>query len=164
MNPLAKGKQFCSLFPHDFADRILPEEAEIIDLKVYRVCLSGKIDRESFRSTYEDHYYLKRPEEVDLDDPSTYSTSCCEKARDIRNSLKMFMKRNHPKAIVAAGNTGKTDGLVLQECKKKELKKGKRNHSHVDWWIYRDHDVSYHFNDCTSLVMNIKEVKNDENT
>lgn len=153
MNPLAKGKKFSVLFPDDFAERILPDEAEVLDLNVYRICLSGEINQAAFQSTYEDKYMIQRPQELDLENPSTFSTSCYEKTRDIRNSLKMFRNRNHPEAIIACGNTGVTDGLVLQEKKKKNH--GKR--SHVDWWIYRDHDVSPRFKDYTSIIMGDKK-------
>lgn len=157
MNPYVGDNEFSDCFPENFKTEILPENAEPLDLRVYRVCLSGKIDQDSFRSTYEDVYVLHRPGELDVNDPSSYSTSCFEKRQDIKRSLRLFQKHGHPKAIVAVGMTGTEDGLVLQE-------KNKPNHgkkSHVDWWIYRNHDVSGKFIDGTSEVMGGKKNVDD---
>ncbi|WP_143747666.1 hypothetical protein [Megasphaera sp. ASD88] len=146
MNPYVQDNEFPDSFPRNFVSEILPENAVPINLNVYRVCLEGVINAEAFQSSFEAESRLIRPRELDLKDPSTYSTSCFEKAKDIKRSLKMFRKKNHPKAIVARGETGTTHGLVLQAPHKSKT-------SHVNWWIYKGHDVSGNFTDVTDEIV-----------
>lgn len=145
MNPYVKDNEFPDVFPTNFKTEILPENAEPINLLVYRVCLEGVINAEAFQSSFESEHRLVRPRELDLSQPSTYSTSCFEKEKEIKRSVRMFRKKGHPKAIIAKGKTGTTHGLILRAQQRKT--------SHVDWWIYKGHDVSINFKDVTEEVI-----------
>lgn len=48
---------------------------------------------------------------------------------------------------MARGETGEEDGLV----------RGPSKHGHVDWWIYRNHDVSSRFHDVTEEILTPEE-------
>lgn len=125
---------FPSCFPDNFESEILPKEAKCERKHVYRIIKSGIINREAFMSTYEEVINHLRPKgkNFNLDDPSIYSTSCNMDISDLEYLLKIFM-RNHPKAIIAEGET-------VEECGPSQATSERvpNQRSHVDWWIYEE--------------------------
>ena len=115
----------------------LPANAKQQDIEeVYRVCKKGKIDAEAFLSSYEEGLHNK---DMDLDDPSTFSTSCFEKLRDAKLLCKCIKKWN-PSPVIAKGHIVYDSGFSLRDKDKAIPKKG----SHVDWWIFDgEHPENY---------------------
>lgn len=110
----------------------LPSEAREEELTVYRICKYGKIDEESFLSSYEEYEKHGRLADLDLKDVSSYSLSCWGKIRDARRSLAFFTKKE-PRAIAARGITSVKCGII-QRTKER---KGRNAKSHIDWWLYQ---------------------------
>ena len=117
----------------------IPEEEIIIagakenEYNVYRICKWGELNQHAFISTYEE--VLERDgnvNDLDLNDISSFSTSCFEKEKDAKRMMKFFTKKN-PQAILAYGNIKKETGLSQKTSERKPKQK-----SHVDWWIYKD--------------------------
>lgn len=148
MNPYIGDNEFPELFPEDFKENILPVDAKPEELTVYRLALNGVINTEAFLSTYEYCIINKKMtlrdinKEYGLSNPSTYSTSCYEKYKDVKNACKC-LKKHYPPIITITGTTTLSSG-VLQRTKER-TGEGK---SHVDWWIYKNQDVSGNFEEC----------------
>lgn len=125
---------FPSCFPANFESDILPKEAKCERKHVYRIIKSGIMDRAAFMSTYEEVINGLRPKgkRWNLNDPSTYSTSCNTDIKDAEYLLTVFM-RNYPKPFIAEGET-------VEECGPSQLtsEREPNEYSHVDWWIYKD--------------------------
>lgn len=157
MNEYVGGNEFPECFPKNFINDILPKGASPRELEVYHICIDGVIHKESFLSSYEYKQHLNRPSEDDPNDPGTYSTSCYTKRKDIKNSLKSW-RRHSPSPIIVQGKTNLDSGLVQPTKERKHC-----STSHVDWWIYKDKDVSDNFVDKTA-EFDHKEEKKDENS
>lgn len=129
-------------FPHFFPQNIVPVGAKFEPIEVYRVCVWGKIDKDAFISTYEQKCIRGNIaiRDIDITDPGTYSTSCNEKINHARRRHKLFSK-HYPKPIVARG---KTNGLY-GPSQRTEERTGKKDNSHVDWWLYEGSDPSSEF-------------------
>ena len=110
----------------------LPLEAKEEELTVYRICKHGRVDAESFLSSYEEYAKQGRLADLDLQDVSSYSLSCWEKMKDARRSLVFFTKKE-PRAIAAIGITSAKCGIVQRTRERK----GKNAKSHIDWWLYQ---------------------------
>jgi len=130
--------KFPEAFPDNFETDILPKNIPPLTLQVYRICISGIIDKNAFLNTYESvqQGLQQKPPEWDLDDPGIYSTSCFEKVKDARNILKCLKKYNPP-AFIMAGEAPYTLGPLQRTIERT----GKKT-SHIDWWLYRDADPS----------------------
>lgn len=145
MNPYIGDNEFPECFPEDFKENILPADAKPEELTVYRLAIEGVINRNAFFSTFEDCIKNKKmtlrdvSQNYDLSNPSTYSTSCYEKYNEIKNACKCF-KRHHSLTKIITGRTTLSSGVIQRT--KERTGEGK---SHVDWWIYRDKDVSGDF-------------------
>lgn len=129
-------------FPENFETEILPQDARKEDRNVYRIIKSGKIDRNSFISTYEEIKRGLRPptKSIKQNDPSLYSTSCNMRYTDAQYALKMFM-RHYPTPFIAKGVTD-------MECGPSQItsdREPKEKSSHVDWWIYDKATPEVHF-------------------
>lgn len=115
----------------------LPDNAKQQNIEeVYRVRKKGKIDADAFCSTYEER---KHNIDLDLNDPSSFSTSCFEKLRDAKQLYNCIKKRT-PNPVIAKGHITYDSGFSLREKDKSVHKKG----SHVDWWIFcEEHPEDY---------------------
>ena len=135
------ARKFPKAFPNNFETDILPKNITPLTLQVYRVCTSGIIDKGDFLSTYERVQLglQPKPHNWNLDDPCSYSTSCYEEEKEVRDALKC-LKRYYPPAFVIAGEASHTLG-PLQRTKERTGKKT----SHIDWWFYSDADPSSYF-------------------
>lgn len=130
------------VFPVFFPKNIVPKDAEYTEKEVYRVCRSGKIDHDAFLSTYEDVVIKKlyQINNIDFNDPGTYSTSTFENIKNARNILKCICKYSPP-ALLAFGTIKAEYG----PCQLTKLREPKRKDSHVDWWIFDEVDPSSEF-------------------
>lgn len=131
--------RFPSCFPQDFVEKILPQGLPPLELDVFRVCLNGKICKESFLSTFEEvQLGLKKPLrnwEKCLNNASTYSVSCSVTIEPLRNMLKCAL----PLAILVCGKASSTLGPLART---KDWNLNSTNENHVDWWLYRESDPS----------------------
>lgn len=117
----------------------LPEKAKQQDIfPVYRICIEGKINAEAFMSTYVANYHNK---DLDINDSSTFSTSCFYKIKDAQKLL-ICVKKRAPTPVIAQGEITSDSGYSLKDkdinpkCKK----------SHINWWIFEDeHPENYFF-------------------
>lgn len=116
----------------------LPKNAKQQEIKeVYRVCKKGKIDAEAFCCTYEEGIHNK---EIDIKDPSTFSTSCYDKPKDAKRLCKCIKKWN-PSPVIAKGYITYDSGYSLRDIDKFPPKKG----SHIDWWIFDEEQPENYF-------------------
>lgn len=120
------------IFPDYFNRFELPDGAKEESIKVYRACRSGKCDKTSFMSSFEEYGHVLNPLADDTD-PGMYSLSTCEKPTDIKRFVNVISDMKVPYTI-AIGYTDPRHGLVQRT---RERKKKSKN-SHVDWWLYKD--------------------------
>lgn len=117
-----------------FNQSMLPKEAIQQDFdEVFRLCLNGEVNHDAFLCTYLDPFN-NRDKSKELDNCSTFSTSCKKKYNGIRR-LKVCMQKNHPKAVVAKGRISADSGYSYY--KKKE--------DHIDWWIFEEEKPEEYF-------------------
>lgn len=128
------------VFPSYMDDIELPEGACATERSVYRICRTGKVEADSFLTTFVEYKKGGRLQELDLSDVGSYSMSVYEKLRDAKRYYGLFSKRE-PSVIVAAGVTA-IDCGVSQLTKEREPK---RKNSHVDWWLYEGAKPYEHF-------------------
>ena len=131
-------------FPAAFPVGVPPKGAREAEIVVYRVCRTGKVEKESFLPTYLDP--ATKENSAPPYDCGHYSMSTFENMKKAKSILRWFKKRNPP-AILARGVTAPECGLVLRdkemleiddlkECiQGKDIKK-MRKESHVHWWLY----------------------------
>lgn len=135
------------VFPNFFSNFDLPEGAKKQEIEVYRMCLTGIINREAFYGSYEAHMkgisYNKNITENSTD-PGDYSTSCFEDEKDAKRFKKLF-SRHKPELIVAKGSTNKECG----PCQRTKDRDSKVKNSHVDWWIYENANPQQYFKEVT---------------
>lgn len=136
-------KSFPDCFPKNFTTDILPAGVTEENKTVYRVIKYGILNRDSYVGTYEEIQKGLMPppkyKQLDLADPSTYSTSCSLEKSELEFLLKMCM-RYHPAAFIAKG-------ITAVECGPSQLTSDRepRDDTHVDWWIYKDAEPQYYF-------------------
>lgn len=118
-------------FPSYFNNFVMPNGAREECRTVYRACRTGKADRESFISTYEENGF-KCPDNMRDDDPGVYSLSVYERPQDVKRFAAMTSSFHVPYAI-AIGETNPKHGII-QPTKERT---GKRT-SHIDWWLYEN--------------------------
>ena len=123
-------------FPAYFEKINLPIWARPQELRVYRACATGKIDKASFLNSYEENGFSVMPG-ADESDPSQYSLSTYEKYKDVRRFMKMTSKYHVPFTI-AEGITNPEYGICLSTREWKQHLGEKSKSSHVDYWLYRD--------------------------
>lgn len=138
-------KSYPSCFPKNFTTDILPDSIHMEDKFVYRVMKKGFIDREGFISTCEEVVRGLRPHNWrdDPADPSYYSTSCNEELKDAMRVVSL-LSGNHPKSIVVQGV------IKANECGPWQLteeRTGKKEDSHIDWWVYEDSNPEKYFSE-----------------
>ncbi|MFQ6794590.1 hypothetical protein [Thomasclavelia sp.] len=136
-------------FPSYFQNFKIPEWAEFQELEVYRACRSGKVDRESFLNSYEEHNFLISKERKN--DPQEYSLSTYTKYKDVRRFMAMTSDYGIP-FVIAKGITHPICGPSLETRIWKKHLGIKYRGSHVDWWLFTKAKPWEHF----------KEVKNNE--
>lgn len=130
--------KFAICFPENFEKEILPPEAKKEEIPVYRVAKSGKIEEETFLSTYEEiqlgimeNKNLSEMSEEELRKPELYSTSCYLTLSKIKKTLNLMM-RHYPQPIIIQGVT--KYGIAQRTGERT----GDFKDKHVDWWIFRD--------------------------
>lgn len=138
-------KSFPSCFPPHFVEKILPQGLSDLELDVYRVCKNGKINKESFLSTFEETERGIRPKPSNwtqkLECPGTYSVSCNDEKSSAENALKCLVGY-HPEAFIMAG-TASSDLGPLQRTVDRDT--SYRDASHFDWWLFDGSDPSKSF-------------------
>ena len=140
-------------FPENIEELIILDGAGKYEIKYYRICRSGMIDRAAFRSSFEDadvrnggthnrDVYLDS-KEGKIEDIGQFSTSGFEKVSAAKRCLKM-MKKHYDGPVIAEGKTTPACGLSMRTRESRfRQKKGER--SHIDWWIYEDAEPHLHF-------------------
>lgn len=121
--------ELSDFIPDDVKSKIL-ECGKEQDIDVYRVAKSGIIDENTFLSSFEEYKLGLIPTIKDLQDVSTYSTSCYLDIKKLKKTLKMLMKYN-PRAQVIKGKVK----FGLSQITKERIP---NKDSHVDWWIYKN--------------------------
>lgn len=121
-------KKFPSALPIDK----LPAGAKEIEIAVYRLCITGEVEPNSFLPTFLDPAQ-KDLKNLDHNDISYYSLSTFERENDIRKIYKFFRQKRSPRTIIAKGSTAASCGVAQRTAERT----GQRN-SHVDWWLYED--------------------------
>ena len=117
----------------------LPPQAKQQEITtVYRICRNGIVDANAFLSSYCDVHN----KDMDLSDPSSFSTSCFEVIKDAKKRLAFFSKKN-PQAIIAKGYIKSESGYTLRNNDKVPKPKGKS--SHIDWWIFVEEEPWSYF-------------------
>ena len=135
-------KSFPDCFPGNFATDILPVGAVEDNKPVYRVIKYGILNRDSYIGTYEEILKGLMPPGKKRRDPSkpgTYSTSCHLEKSESEYFLQLCM-RHHPAAFIAKG-------ITAADCGPSQLTSDRepRDDTHVDWWIYKDAEPQYYF-------------------
>lgn len=130
-----KTRKYPKCFPLKFETEILPKEAKQENRTVYRVIKFGKLDRESFISSFEEmeRGFIPHRKNLNLDDPGIYSTSCFMEYSEAQYILRLMM-RHHPRPFIAKGETEGTCGPSQLTIEREKKHRGPQ--SHVDWWIY----------------------------
>lgn len=105
---------------------------------MYRICRNGIVDADAFLSSYCDIHC----KDMDLSDPSSFSTSCFEGIKDAKKRLAFFGKKN-PLAIIAEGYIKSESGYTLRHNDK--VPKPPKKSSHIDWWIYEEEEPWLYF-------------------
>lgn len=123
---------------------------------VYRISESGECNRDAFLCTAiensqrdvnnRDAYLAMMRKEYEIDEWSTSCWNDLDKATDIYES-----KEKHGKSpAILIGNISPDSGysiLTIERVSIKDLpsRKKKRRKNHIDWWIFREKDVSNYF-------------------
>lgn len=123
-------------FPDYFRNFEMPQWARGQNIEVYRACPTGKADKLSFLSSYEENGY-QISVGGDKADPQEYSLSSYIKFRDIKRFMTMDSRYGIPFAI-ARGYTKPIHGISLETKEWKKMMGIKYKGSHVDWWLYED--------------------------
>ncbi len=126
-------EQTQKIFPQYMRTVALPDGAKEENADAYRICKTGKVEEDSFLTTYAEYQRQNNLDALDLSDVGSFGISCWEKKRDAKRSLTFFTKK-HPIAIASKGITN-VDSGVIQRTKERN---GKNAKSHIDWWIYQD--------------------------
>lgn len=135
-----KKEKAQKLFPLYMRHISLPDGAASEEAEVFRICKTGKVEKDSFLPTYEEYKMDDRIEELDLSNPGSYSLSVWEKKRDARR-MHTFFSKKIPAVIVAKGITATECGMI-QRTRERE---GKNKKSHIDWWLYEDSEPHKYF-------------------
>lgn len=146
-----RKEQFPDCFPDNFYELIeengIEAKSECFEEEgvIYRISKLGKLDRDAFRSTYEEYEKgLATNKDIDLNDLQTYSTSCDIKKAKIKKMMKLFNKY-YPKPILLQGKAQRTDGIAMKTI---DWKAEYNNNHHVDWWIYKEAHPETYFEEC----------------
>lgn len=122
-------------FPDYFCNFELPTDLDEDEFVVYRACITGVADEQSFLNSYEEAG--RRVPESERHNPSAYSLSVYKKPKEIARFVSNDRRMKYPWNIA----TGKTNPIhgVHKETKYRLGRDGrKRKTSHVDWWLYED--------------------------
>lgn len=127
--------RFPECFPDNFYSEILPSNLPDEEYNVYRVSKNGNTDNNAFISTYEEYLNGEiTDKDIDLDNPSTYSTSCNKSKSRIKGILKLALKHGHPKPIIL-------EGVTKRQCGPSQVSRDRDKFAargHVDWWIFKN--------------------------
>lgn len=134
MEEVIKKNNFPDDFPPDIIKKILANSTNKDIDNVYRIAKNGKLNDESFLSTFHEVKFGFRESNVkdDANSISYYSTSCC-RSYEHALQLKRIFKKLNPLILKGdiKGQKGPTD------CE---------NNNHIDWWIYKNTNVYQDFN------------------
>lgn len=148
---------FSDEHPHNLLDEIIADGGVQSTFKgVYRISKMGECNRDAFLCTAlenapkeisnRDAYLADKRQKCDLD---TWSTSCWLSYEKTLNIYKLMENHgNYPKILL--GDILPETGYSILTTERKSIqnlpsaKRQKRKH-HVDWWIFRNIDVSIYF-------------------
>lgn len=142
------------IFPKYFDRFDLPMGAREEAIKVYRACRSGKCDKDSFMSSFEENGFHLRPLS-DPKDPGEYSLSSYEKPTHIKRYASLMSDMKVPYTI-AIGYTEPRHGVVQRTKERKRIKS-----SHVDWWLYKDARPHEEFEIIDNFERHLQNYKNE---
>lgn len=134
-------------FPDYFENFVMPENAGEYTLTVYRACVTRKVEKESFLSTYEENGY-KVSDGKEKNDPGEYSLSTYESPKDVKRFN--IIRPNRPRCEIAIGTTVAKHGICLRD---KDYIPEKKKSSHVHWWLYEGAEPHKEFR----LIENFEE-------
>ena len=118
-------------FPKDFENSILPKKAHFEEVECYRVLRKG-LTNESFLSSYEEHLLgIRVFKDIDLNNPSIYSTSVYSDYMQVKKLKKSMARRDIQNLQIGKGITLKEYGKILKSD----------NSSHIDWWLFKDNQA-----------------------
>ena len=125
-------EQIKKKFPSSLPVEKLPAGAKAMEIEVYRLCVTGVVEPDSFLPTFMDPTQ-KNLKNMDRNDISYYSLSTFEKERDVYRLYKFFKQKRHPKTIIAKGITAISCGIVQRSAERTGA-----STSHMDWWLYEN--------------------------
>lgn len=145
---------FSDEHPTDLLEKIIDDGVTQSAFEnVYRISESGECNRDAFLCTAiensqrnvnnRDAYLAMMRKEYEIDEWSTSCWNDLDKATDIFAS-----KEKHGKSpAILIGNISPDSGysiLTVERVSVKDLpsRKKKRRKNHIDWWIFREKDVS----------------------
>lgn len=136
------AEKFPSCFPPHFAEKILPQGLPTLKIDVFRVCINGTINKETFSSTFEDIYFGRKPRprnwERRKEFPGAYSVSCNSSLTGALNPLKCLVA-HHPAAFLIRGTACSELGPMQRTV---DRDPSYSDESHIDWWLYANADPS----------------------
>jgi len=147
---------FPDSYPKDFLERIKQDGAgqnEYAD--VYRISENGECNRDAFlcsriknnnnQGMDRDSYLASKRENQEYD-VSEWSTSCWKKLKPAKNIYFLKERRNHSPSMLK-GTIFSHTGYSIISTQRESVRKGlyKARADHIDWWIFKDIDVSEYF-------------------
>lgn len=137
---------FPEVFPDDLCEKIIMDGADHNHYDVvYRISNSGKIEKDTFRSSFEEKLFVNRDMEkaktTNESEIGIYSTSFLKNLSDAKSTLKLLKKHNNKAPCLIVGSIKKCFGLSMMTRNSKTGRKcGKK--SHIDLWKYEPIDPS----------------------
>lgn len=116
-----------------FSNFVMPDGAKAEKILTYRACKTNACDHKSFMPTYEEEGKPQNLSPERKSDPSFYSLSTYENAKDVKRFASMNSEYKPPHKI-AIGYTNPEHGIVQRTRERFPKIKS----SHVDWWLYKD--------------------------
>ena len=152
-------REFPEGYPVNLLTLIIEDGAEDKAINVFRVCRTGKVNRDAFLSTFQDaqkkasnntnenttivnrDVAIFDTSKIDIGD---FSTSCFDDLMPVRRIINN-MQKSTPQQIIAKGITSPDCGLSMKTLNSKSKRSKRRNDPHVDWWIYKDATPEIYF-------------------
>ena len=150
-------KFYPNSYPDDLLARIIEDGATQQYCKdVYRISKTGACNRDVFicsalenevgEVNTRDAYLAEKNRAYEIGE---WSTSCCDCLSAAQEKLAL-MERHHDRPLILIGNILPETGYSVLTTERKTIKilpakKLRKKKHHIDWWIFKDQDVSEHF-------------------
>lgn len=142
---------FPKSYPNDLYDRIIADGADHNTFDpVYRVAVSGEINRDTFLSTFEEctaqesslvNRDLSLRQSTDDYDIGEYSVSFFEERKHADRILKLKKKYNDGPVLIH-GKILPEHGFSIMTKDSNDPKRKNKKDSHIDLWKYEDVDLT----------------------